>query len=470
MTSLVLRADAAPELGVGHLSRCVAVAAAARARGWDVALCGTFTAGQWLLKDLPVVETIPQADVVLTDHYELPETQWSSLTVSIEDGPFGRRRADIVVDANLYRSPRPDDGSPLVLRGPKYAPLRAEIRAARGRRAAGGTPPKVVVVMGGGAAPAAVAAAVEAIKETGVPAAVTAISLTEVPGVEVMAPTPDLPALLASADVVVSAAGVTLLELCCIGVPTALVRIADNQKAGYEAAVAQGLAAGLGTDPREHVETLRALLLEEEQRKALAEKAMATVDGRGAERILDAIESALLHKRSFRAPGGPPVSTLPEGTDNSGQPVAVRPATQADSALLLLWRNDFETRARSRSTTPVAPAEHEAWLARVLNDPHRRLLIAERDGHPVGTVRFDRGDDHWEVSITVAPEVRGLRLAVPILLAAERSLRNVTIRAHVRRDNVASQALFRRAGYQERRADYRERRTDGEWTWLDKNV
>jgi spore coat polysaccharide biosynthesis predicted glycosyltransferase SpsG len=418
MTRLLLRADASPTVGVGHLSRCVALATAARARGWEVALCGTFTAGEWLIGDLPVVRSLEPADVVVVDHYDLGLVS-SSLVVSIEDGPFGRRRADIVVDANLHTMPRPDDGSPVVLRGPAYAPLRAEVRAVSWR--GGSVPPKVVVVMGGGAAPSAVAAAVTAVRETGVPASVRAVSSVPVPGVEVIPPTPALPSLLAGADLVVSAAGVTLLELCCMGVPTALVRIADNQAAGYAAAVNQGLAVGLGTDPRTHVETLRALLLDEARRKALGGKAMSIVDGRGAERILDAIQNS---------------------------PV-VRVATVADSALLLAWRNDPGTRAWSRVTTPVTPAEHETWLTRALADPDRRLLIAEYDGEPVGTVRFDRADAAWEVSITVAPEQRGRRRALPVLLAAERTMAPATIRANIHRDNVASLALFRSAGYRE---------------------
>jgi spore coat polysaccharide biosynthesis predicted glycosyltransferase SpsG len=293
MTSLLLRADASPTIGVGHLSRCVALATAARARGWDVALCGTFTAGDWLIGDLPVVPTLRPADAVVIDHYGLGDVSLPSLVVSLEDGHFGRRRADIVVDANLAVSDRPADGSPVVLRGPAYAPLRAEIRAARLSRTPGSTPPKIVVVMGGGATPSAVAAAVTALRETGLPATVQAISATPVPGIEVLRPTPTLPTLFAEADLVISAAGVTLMELCCIGVPTALVQIADNQAAGYKAAVTQGLAAGLGTNPRKHIETLRSLLLAPEQRKPLGEKAMAVVDGRGTDRILDTIHTEL---------------------------------------------------------------------------------------------------------------------------------------------------------------------------------
>jgi spore coat polysaccharide biosynthesis predicted glycosyltransferase SpsG len=435
MTSLLLRVDASPTMGVGHLSRCVALGTAARARGWKVALCGSFTAGEWLVGDLPVVPSLGPADVVVVDHYGLGPVSVPSLVVSIEDGHFGRRDADIVVDANLYSTPRP--GSPVTLRGPAYAPLRAEIRAASWR--GGSTPPKVVVVMGGGAAPSSVAAAVTALRETGVAVAVQAVSAVPVPGVEVIRPTPALPSLFAEADLVVSAAGVTLLELCCIGVPTALVRIADNQAAGYAAAVDQGLAAGLGTDPRAHVETLRTLLLDAGKRKALAAKARSAVDGRGTERILDAIENKLC-----------------------GSPV-VRAATAADSPLLLAWRNDPGTREWSRTTAPVTPAEHETWLTRTLADPDRRLLIAEHNREPVGTVRFDRDDTGWEVSITLAPEARGHRLAGKVLLAAERTVRPATIRANVHRDNVASLALFRNAGY--RRAS-----GDGLLEWLVKQV
>lgn len=436
MTRLLLRADASPSIGVGHLSRCVALAAAARSRGWDVAVWGSVTSGEWLLGDLPVLPDGGPADVVVVDHYGLAGLESDAVVVSFEDGSFGRRRADVVVDANLTWSPRPDDGSPVVLRGPAYAPLRAEVRAAREARTEGSTPPEVVVVMGGGAAPEAVAAALTALRDTGVPANVRAISATPVPGFETIPPTPDLPALFAAADLVVSAAGVTLLELCCVGAPTALVQVADNQAAGYAAAVAQGLAAGLGTDPREHVAVLRDLLTDPARRAVLSEKARATVDGRGADRVLDAAACAL---------------------------VTPRPATADDAELLLTWRNDPQTRRWSRTSDPVRPEDHRSWLDRVLADGGRRLLVAEYEGAPVGTVRFDRDGAAWEVSITVAPEARGRGLAVPVLLAAERTLGSATVHANVHRDNAASLALFHRAGYHRTSAE-------GDWIWLTKSL
>ncbi|MFC5290683.1 GNAT family N-acetyltransferase [Actinokineospora guangxiensis] len=414
MTSLLLRADAGPGVGVGHLARCAAVAEEALARGWDVTLAGTFTGADWLLAQLPGVEVRPDwapADVVHIDHYgEI--TPSPSLVVSMEDGPFGRRRADIAVDANLARSDRPDDGTPLVLRGPVYAPLRSAVRAARGLPRPARERPRVVVSMGGGAAAEHVEAAVAAILSTGVPADVLAISAQAIsarPGVEYSGPRTDLPALLADADLVVSAAGVTLLELCCIGVPTALVVIAENQRPGYTAALDRGVAVGLPDLP--------ALLADPAARARTAAAARRAVDGHGARRLLNAVAG-----------------------------ITLRRATPADSDLLLTWRNDPTTRRWSLTQDPVPVEDHRRWLAKALTD--RVLLVAEERGTPVGTVRFDpRAPGEAEVSITLAPTARGRSLARPVLEAAHDELPGVRFLALIHRDNHVSRRLFAAAGY-----------------------
>lgn len=461
MTTLLLRADASPSIGVGHLSRCVALAEAAVARGWRVSFTGAVTGADWLVArlstlDVPVsppdvlAEQAAElgADVVLVDHYglgELPDVRAVSRLVSMEDGPFGRRAADVVVDANLVPGPRPADGTDVVLAGPRFAPLRSDVLAAR-RTRADGEPLQVVVAMGGGAAADAVAAVLTALRDTEIPMSVQAISVAQLPvrpgpgqRFTVRPPTPELPKMLAEADLVVSAAGVTLLELCCLGVPTALVRLADNQAAGYRAAVDRGLAAGLGgvEDLAAAARPLRDLLADADRRAALGRAASAAVDGRGAARILDACERT------------------------------VREATESDAALLLEWRNDAETLSWSRGHQPVPEQVHRSWLRGVLANPDRLLLIVATD-HPIGTVRFDRVDsDTWEVSITVAPRDRGKGLASRLLTLGEGALRArhgaVRILANVHEDNAASLTLFRNAGYAEA-----DRRPDGPFRWLAK--
>jgi pseudaminic acid synthase len=150
------------------------------------------------------------------------------------------------------------------------------------------------------------------------------------------------------------------------------------------------------------------------------------------------------------------VAATPLGEDMIGPvrdvaAVTLRPALQADAALLRAWRNDPQTRAMSIHEGEVGAAEHEAWLARSLASSERWLFIAERDGRPVGTVRLDAdGPASVEVSLTVAPAERGNGYALALLRAAEdeaRRLGAVRITAVLRPDNVASRRAFEAAGY-----------------------
>ena len=127
-------------------------------------------------------------------------------------------------------------------------------------------------------------------------------------------------------------------------------------------------------------------------------------------------------------------------------------ARAADGHLLLAWRNDEAVRAVSHTTHEVAPAEHASWLARVLADPDRTLLVVEREGEPVGTVRLDREGDEATISVTVAPEqrargvgVQAIRQTTELELAARPQLAGVV--ALVKAENAASQRAFERAGY-----------------------
>lgn len=132
--------------------------------------------------------------------------------------------------------------------------------------------------------------------------------------------------------------------------------------------------------------------------------------------------------------------------------MSLRPASEADAERLREWRNDPETRAASRNTGEVGAAEHAAWLAGVLNDPDRQLLICELSGELVGQVRFDRIDQQrYEISVALAPAARGQGLSSPLISLGIKQLRESSpgaeIEAHVREENARSLAAFRRAGF-----------------------
>lgn len=489
---LLLRCDAGPSTGVGHAVRCAAVAEAALLSGHEVFWSGRLDGLGWLWSGLvrepgPVLPSADTAgglaalarehriDAVHVDHYLLGDDLRPALNAAgvvlstVEDFATGRRPGDVVVDPNMGAEdhPRPDDGSPLLLRGPGYAPLRLTVRRARTRRAlraadAPGTgPPRVLVVMGGTDAAGLLPRVVAALAAADVPAEVDVV----VPGgrpldlpadgpatFRAVSPLPDLPAAMAEADLVVSAAGTTVWELCCVGVPMALVRAADNQTEGYRTVVDAGAAAGLGgtadlVDPAAAAAVLRSLLTSPGDRATLADRAATVVDGEGAGRVVDAVATAV------GTSGGREARVAAEGRVLA-RVVRPRPARPGDAELLLAWRNDPDTRRWSRSHDAVDLATHRRWLADSLDRDDRLLLVVADARGPVGTVRWDRDGSGWEVSITVAPERRGEGLALPMLRAGEDALRARTgagtaVTAVVHTRNDASARLFARAGYGE---------------------
>jgi spore coat polysaccharide biosynthesis predicted glycosyltransferase SpsG len=226
--------------------------------------------------------------------------------LAIVDGDFRGQSADIYVDQNLD-SPITAPGV-AGLAGLDYALLRASVRELRPPAPpvyGPGRTPKVVAFFGGTDAYRAAPAVAGLLTHTGVPFDATVIAaddglraelLSVEPGpgqqLEIIEPTDDLPKLLAGADLAVSASGTSTWELLCLGLPAALVWVVDNQILGYDRTIARGFAAGigqLGHFDDASVSTLRALLTDPAARTALAAKAWAAVDGRGVERVADAL-------------------------------------------------------------------------------------------------------------------------------------------------------------------------------------
>ena len=129
----------------------------------------------------------------------------------------------------------------------------------------------------------------------------------------------------------------------------------------------------------------------------------------------------------------------------------LRLAGPEDAKRLFDWRNDSATRSASLETGPLRWETHLAWLENSLARVDRLLFIGEatRTDEPVGQVRLDeRRADQWEVSITIAPHLRGLGWSTKLLQAAVDHLGpKVRLIARVRAENLRSMALFETCGF-----------------------
>jgi len=460
--------------------RVLALAEESLARGWRVDVIGDLSSGAVNLLE----SAVPDADVHVVALEDAPtelmrlavsasadvihlDTYWGEFDVlygrgwilsNMQDGPFGVRRADVVIDANIgaeegFRSAALEGGE-IELVGARAAVTRRQVRRHPHtvRELERGELRRLLVVIGGTDPGGLTPRIIEQLNAVRVRLEVTVVSTTSAAAVQdaaresphavrVVPFVEDLPALAAGNDLVISAAGTSILDFACMGVPMALVCVADNQLAGYERVTSAGLALALGFPPLDgtgsHLGDLEAALTSPDQLRRLSALGRAAVDGLGTWRIAGAWEAALAGRRAEPSPPG-------AGWE-------WRAASMEDARVLYEWRNDEETRRRSRNLEPIDWETHVAWLDRSIASPERRLLIVEHDDQPVGTIRWDRMEaGRWEVSITVAPEERGKRMSACILAAGERAMahqRPITLIAVVHERNEASLRLFSAAGY-----------------------
>ena len=140
----------------------------------------------------------------------------------------------------------------------------------------------------------------------------------------------DMPKLMADADVAISAAGITCWEMCFLGLPAVLIDVAENQTPMAQELDRQGIAIHVGSSaevtPRSIAARLKPLLASPERRAAMSERGRKLVDGRGAERVVSAMQPLNLH---------------------------LRPAERKDCRLLWEWANDPATRAAAFSTGTI---------------------------------------------------------------------------------------------------------------------
>ncbi|WP_202804380.1 UDP-2,4-diacetamido-2,4,6-trideoxy-beta-L-altropyranose hydrolase [Baaleninema simplex] len=243
---------------------------------------------------------------------------------------------------------------------------------------------------------------------------------------------PHLADLMAQADLAVGAGGTTTWERLCLGLPTLVVSIAENQVSACQALQRQGSIAYLGTAETVDVEQLRSsidsLIQNPSHLMEMSAKARLQVDGLGAMRVAEALKPT------------------------SPSQLKLRLARSEDAPLYYDWVNEPEVRRQSLQTDPISWATHQAWFQKKLADPNCYMGVLDADGLPVGQIRFDLKGEEAIVDYSLDTLVRGRGWATQLVRLGMQLLRNTQatyLRADVKSQNTASRAVFLRLGFEE---------------------
>ena len=335
-------ADAGATVGGGHVMRCLTLARVLVGRGAECAFVESRAAAPilrrfgWPAQTLLAMARVEdlaglvayardfadrfEPHVVVVDHYGAGEGEETALggearrIVAVDDLADRRHACDLLLDpgygrkADAYRGLVPAEAQ--VLTGPAYALVRPEFAAARqralSRRAKHPPVARTLVSLGmtdiGGITARVVRALQPALGETRLDVviggeAASLPTLRQLAGgdrrLRLWVDNAEMALLNADADVAIGAGGSSVWERAVVGLPSATVILAENQRVMIEHMADAGFTRGLdaaGPDFESRlVEVWRRLADDAALRWRLTERCADLCDGHGADRVAEAL-------------------------------------------------------------------------------------------------------------------------------------------------------------------------------------
>lgn len=402
---------------------------------------------------IPILQAAA-CDWLVVDHYALDATWEQALRphcrriMVIDDLADRTHDCDVLLDQTLGRSAQDYaawvPATCRLLTGSQYALLRPEFaqwrtQSLQYRRAHSGGLQQLFINMGGvdkdnhtGRVLAALAAAAHRLPENMSLTVVMGATAPHLAAVQQQAQTLPWPVavrvnahnmaeLMSQADLAIGAAGSSAWERCCLGLPSVMVVLADNQHSIAHQLQAAGAADWLDADsPHFDQELVAVLQADAASRAKRSRRAAALVDGEGAARVAAAI-----------AP-----HTATHGT--------LRPLTEADVDTILAWRNHPQIRCWMFHSDEIAREQHWQWYRRQSTNPDAHLCLFD-NGTAQGFVHFNHlGGQVYEWGFYLSPDSppgNGRHLGRAALDYAFNALGAHKIQARVLACNTRSLAL-----------------------------
>ena len=331
----VFRCDAKPEIGGGHVYRCLTLANALHEHGWTC----LFISNAQALELVPAlnscahdVEVIDNADLsqpfspkayqgtkvalAVIDHYGIDQAVekqcrvWAKKVMVIDDLANRPHECDVLLDQTFGRKPESyADLVPsecLLLLGAEYCLLRpefADYRASSLERRDALTAMKTVSVSFGATDPFNLSGTVvEALTEIETPLDVHIITPHDPPEAVAKAPqhtfrfskhVGEMWTEMHDADLAIGASGTTSWERCTLGVPSVMITTADNQVLIAQNLHDRGAALYLGAHETvlgaELSKCLAALCSDPHELQRYSKNARTICDGQGANKVVEAL-------------------------------------------------------------------------------------------------------------------------------------------------------------------------------------
>jgi UDP-2,4-diacetamido-2,4,6-trideoxy-beta-L-altropyranose hydrolase len=494
--NIIIRSDASIHIGSGHIMRCLVLAQKLKTQGHHVSFASRpqpgdlidfiqnkgfkvyqlITPKQWLEPEssddydawLQVswqedaqnfIHNIKHADLIIVDHYGI-NAQWELLVknhftcrIFAIDDLVRQHQAEVILDQTLLRDPEeyhilnPDS---LVLAGCDFALLNPSFvkyrhKALQEKSISQQT--KVLISMGGIDQPNATLKVLKALSTMPKKPYASVLLSPRAPHYQSIKQfctqhqdwlihfdfVDDMAKLMVEYDLAIGAPGTTSWERACLGIPSIIIPLADNQKTTSEQLTQVGAAIKVEIDEIENsfLPCYQKVL---DNKDSMRLNNLSICDGLGLQRVIKSIQDLEAKEAA---------------------PITLRPATQSDIEDVYKWQLLPQTRQYALTKSTPTWIEHQAWMQAKLTDKSHYFYIIEGlsnkkelNRQKIGVLRLDKIETAlYTLSIFIDSHYFRQGFAKKALEYIDLLHPDINIQATVLEENTASQALFHSTKY-----------------------
>lgn len=398
-------------------------------------------------------------DWLIVDHYAL-DYHWESHLRPVADKIMGiddladrKHVCNLLLDQNYFREPEKRYKGLLsehcdTLLGPKYALLRPEFREARKFcHMRGGCVARVLIYFGGNDLDNLTGMALEAMSDKNLShllvdavigpnnphQSILEKQAQQRPKTRLHIQPEAFTELMLRADLCIGAGGTTTWERLCLGLPSLVITVAENQEYVTSDLDRAGLVYWIGRKGEVTVSDISDSIVEEInkfKKQDINYNYPSPVDGLGSLRVLEKLYPS------------------------QNKELTLRKATPKDMELFYFWANDPTLRANSFQQKPIQWENHIFWFTKKIRSTETEMWVMQTfHGLPLGQIRFDKDDAGINISYSLDPIARGRGLGTKLLELGINKISeknpDAVIQGQVKKSNTASRKTFIKLGFNE---------------------
>jgi hypothetical protein len=127
--------------------------------------------------------------------------------------------------------------------------------------------------------------------------------------------------------------------------------------------------------------------------------------------------------------------------------ILIKKVSKSDLNFTFLLRNNKLIRKNFFTSSVITVKRHKDWFLKKIKSKKDLFLIIAMGKYKIGTIRYDKKEFYYEISISILPKYQSLNIGSEALKASENILKKGMILSNIKKNNQKSLRFFIKNGY-----------------------